>query len=92
MEITLDVVEQLAKLLTKHKLDKIKLGELEIVKSRHEVMKVEKPMMHNTVFDEELLYMSGAPALTAEEIEAYAIDPMPLPTQSASSKRSKKKE
>lgn len=88
MELTIDTIKELVKLVTTHKLDKLRLGDLEITKSRHESAKDKTANNSISISDEELLYMSGAPALTAEEIAMLTDNPMPLPP----TKRSKKKE
>lgn len=72
MELTVEVVESLAKILDAHKLDSLKFGELELVKSRHEgaVRPASKVMglQDAPVDPDELLYWSSqASNLTPEE-------------------------
>ena len=62
MEITVEVVEALAKILTSHKLDSLKVGELELVKSKHEAPGPKSPGKTKSVTQvdsDELLYWSS---------------------------------
>lgn len=78
MELTLDLIKELTALLVEHKLDKLKLGDFEINKSRHENAKVAEstPQLSNTVpllDEEELLFHStSSPSrINIEEINPY---------------------
>lgn len=81
MELTLELIQALAKLVVDHKLDKLKLDALEITKTKHEVS--HEPMVNNLASkqqftDEELLFWSSsAPALTPEQVEALSVNPPP---------------
>lgn len=91
MEITVETIEALAKLLITHKLDRIKIGEFEISKSKHESSSsAQKQPVHNLAFpsDNELLFLSAG-GITAEQLQELAVDPMPVPPVK---KRSKKKD
>lgn len=86
MELTLEMIQALSKLVVDHKLDSLKLGELEIVKSKHEGIKNEPRSSANlaSMSEEELLfYSTSAPALTIEEVEALAVNPPPRKKKSA---------
>ena len=66
MELTLEIIKELAQLLDLHKLDKIKLGDLELVKTKHESLKTSNSNsvigINRELDDEELLfYSSSAP-------------------------------
>lgn len=91
MEITVETIESLAKLLTAYKLDRIKIGDFEISKTKHESSSsASKQPVHNLTFpsDEELLFLSAG-GITAEQLKELAVDPMPVPPVK---KRSKKKD
>lgn len=69
MDITLENIEKLAQIMEKYKLDKIKVGDLELDKTRHESFKSEKKSTNNNVLlsDEELLYWStSAPSINED--------------------------
>ena len=78
MELTIEQIKALSKLVVDHKLDSLEYGSLKLTKTKHEPPKTEKAPATNPVFltDEELLFAStSAPVLTPEEIEAFAINP-----------------
>ncbi len=80
MELTLEIIQALSKMVVDHKLDRIKVGELEILKTKHESPKLEKPAIPNlaSLSGEELLfYSTSAPALTPEEVEQLSVNPPP---------------
>lgn len=80
MELTLELIQALSKLVVDHKLDRLKLGDLEILKTKHEVAKSDRPAVPNlaSMSGEELLfYSTTAPALTVEEVEQLAVNPPP---------------
>ncbi len=62
-------------MMVDHKLDRIKLGDFELVKSKHDNSAKETPTTSapKVLDDEELLFWSSsAPALTQEQIEALS--------------------
>lgn len=76
MELDLDTIKQLVILLTEHKLDKLKIGELEICKTRHENVKVtdnSKNLTNNPILNEDelLFYSTSAPNRPSEQINPY---------------------
>lgn len=83
MELTLEAIQSLIKMVVDNKLDKLELGDLKISKSRYEASKAEaRPTVNNpTLIDEdEILYWStSTPTLTAEQIELLAANPPPKP-------------
>lgn len=65
MEITIDLIKQLVTILNDNKLDTLKLGDLEISKSRHEYTKnIENTnkdvLKEDTIDPDELLYFSSS--------------------------------
>lgn len=92
MELTVEIIEQLVKLAVNNKLDKLKLGELEITKTRHDSDKKDSKPANNLPLltdEDELLYWStSAPNLTPEQIEALSVNPPPKPKRSKKVKES----
>lgn len=72
IDLTVDVIAQLAQLVVTHKLDCLKVGDLVISKSKHETPKLElnkASAQELNMIDEELLYYSSkAPKLSPEEL------------------------
>ena len=68
-------IKELVKLLVENKLDRLKIGDIEICKSRHDQPKVEiksnNPISNQVVTDpDELLYWStSSPVITKEDLE-----------------------
>lgn len=83
MELSVQVIQELMKLMEEHKIDKLKLDSLELIKTRHEPGKTDNSsnkLTSNIVDDEELLFWStSTPALTPEQIEALSANPPPPP-------------
>lgn len=79
MELTIEVVQALAKIVVDNKLDCLKLEGIEITKAKHEPAKLEKANNSSSnggVMDgEELLYWSSSsPNFTQEQIDDLAIN------------------
>jgi hypothetical protein len=75
MDLTVETIEALAKLVTAHRLDSLKVGELELVKSQHDVIPLKRaskpPKTAQPTDPDELLYWSSqAPKMTAAEDRA----------------------
>lgn len=78
MELTLDLIKDLTALLVEHKLDKLKVGDFEICKSRHENTKTAEiptkltnslPLLDE---DELLFHSTSSPSsISKEEINPY---------------------
>lgn len=83
MELTLELVQALSRLVVEHKLDSLKLGELEIRKSKHEAAKLEVQSNNNPTSIEELddilFHSTSAPPLSLEQLEALTITPIKKP-------------
>lgn len=83
MELTVENIEQLVKIACANKLDKLKFGDLEITKTRHDGVKGDAKTLNNptSVNDaDELLYWStSSPTLTQEQIDALAVNGADLP-------------
>lgn len=81
MEIDMDIIKQLIELVVENKLDKLKLGDLEISKSRYDNIK--NPESSNKVVlkgevldpDELMFYSSSSRHASAEEANAHVINP-----------------
>jgi hypothetical protein len=58
MDLNLESIEALLKMVSAHKIDKLKVGDLEIVKTRHEQPKAETPAQLTRDMPEDLLYYS----------------------------------
>lgn len=83
MELTLELVQALSKLVVDLKLDRLKLGELEIIKTKHESPKLEDKSNNNIASSEELddllFHSTSAPALSLEQLAALTITPIKQP-------------
>lgn len=81
MELTVEVIEQLVKIACSNKLDRLKVGELEILKTRHEGVKTEAKTLNNSTSvndaDEILFWSTSSPSLTQEQIDALAVNELP---------------
>lgn len=63
MDITVEVIKELASILTTHKLDRLKLGDLELSKTRHEVAREGNSVNQIPSEDEILFWSTSAPPL-----------------------------
>lgn len=78
MEITPAIINEIMEMMVKHRVDRVKLGELELLKTKHEGSKANNNSSSIAVpmSEEELLfYSTTAPALTPEQVEALAVNP-----------------
>lgn len=57
MDITIENIEKICEMLTKHQIDQIKIGDLAITKTQH--MIAEQPEPTKAEDDEDLLYYSA---------------------------------
>ena len=73
MELSLQTIEALIKLVSDHKLDSLELGELKITKTLHEVKEGATPIPFtpSKMTDEEILFLAGAGELPPELVEAF---------------------
>lgn len=72
MELTLQTIESLVKLVSDHKLDSLQLGDLKITKTLHEVKEGPSiPFAPSKMTDEELLFAAGAGELPKEIVETF---------------------
>ena len=80
MDLTLDNIKFLAQLVVDLKLDSLKLGDLELHKTKHEQPKLDIKSNNDTVsnqeLDEILFHSTSAPSLTLEDLEAMSITPI----------------
>ncbi len=88
MELTLELVQALSKLVVDHKLDRLKLGDLEITKTKHESVKLDDKSNNNSVSNEELddilFHSTSAPTLSLEQLAALTVTPIKKPKSKAS--------
>ncbi len=81
MEINIETIKQLIELVVENKLDVLKLGDLEISKSRHDNIKVSenqnKIVLKGEIVDpdELMFYSSSARHNNAEEANTHVINP-----------------
>lgn len=75
MDIDLKTIEDLMKLMTFHKVDKLVFNGLELIKSKHELPKMEankQASLQDMLNDEDLLfYSTKAPPIEDEEFNAF---------------------
>jgi len=80
MELTLELIQALSKLVVDHKLDRLKCGELEITKTKHEAPKLDVQSNNNPTsiaeLDDILFHSTSAPPLSLEQLEALTITPI----------------
>lgn len=72
MDINLETIESLIKLMTANRVDCIELGELKILKIKHDPVKADKDNVTSkkSIFtEEEVLFHSTTNALTLQQIE-----------------------
>ncbi len=83
MEMTLELVQQLAKVLTTHKLDRLELGELVLVKTKHEAARAESLPNNITASNQDiediLFHSTSAPELTLEQLSSLTVTPLKRP-------------
>lgn len=75
-------IEQLIKLVVANKIDRLKFGDIEIVKTRHDVAKTDNKLASNqdVIDEDELLYWStSSPSLSKEQIDALSYVPQTRP-------------
>lgn len=93
MELTIESIQQLMKLMSEHKVDRLKLGDLELTKTKHEAGKNEATSLNKSASvmdDEELLFWSSsAPPLTAQQLEELAANGAGLSKPVRKSKKTK---
>jgi hypothetical protein len=81
MELSVEIIEQLVKIAVANKLDRLKVGDLEILKTKHDVPKTESKNLNNPASvndaDELLFWSTSSPSLTQEQIEALAVNELP---------------
>lgn len=81
MELTVDIISQLIKLVVENKLDKLELGDLKIMKTRYESPKQEQKSLNNNTSindaDELLFWSTSSPSLTQEQIAELAMNGLP---------------
>ena len=71
MDLTLQNIEALIKLVSEHKLDSLKLGDLEIHKTLHEVKEDKMLPSPTRMSNEELMFAAGAAELPPEIVEQF---------------------
>ena len=83
MELTLELIQALAKLVVDQKLDRLKCGELEIIKTKHESVRLEEKPNNNSTSVEELddilFHSTSAPPLSLEQLAALTVTPIKKP-------------
>lgn len=89
MELDLNTIDSLMKLMITNKIDQLKLGDLLLTKTKHDAPKAEansSAFNGDGIFsDEELLYFSstGPSSLTPEQVAALAVNPAPIKSKRA---------
>ncbi len=80
MELDLETIKALAKLAVDLKLDRLKLGDFEIIKTKHESPKLEAKDITNIAssqdLDDVLFHSTSAPAMTLEQLAALSVTPL----------------
>ncbi len=83
MELTLELVQALANVLTSHKLDRLEFNGLVLVKSKHETPKLEEKPNNNLASHEELddilFHSTSAPPLSLEQLASLTVTPIKKP-------------
>lgn len=79
MELTVENIKQLIELAVKNKLDRLKVGELEITKTKYDQVAKAEPKTLNTPAsvsdpDELLFWSTSSPTLTQEQIAELAVN------------------